>query len=298
MSFLHCWDWTLQSTDGDAHSAISEWLKGMCSKWVFQYEEGLETKNLHYQGRNKFVKGLSLKQINNYTAGSVMQGAHWSPTVTKVTNNFDYCMKKISRVAGPWMDVVGLADAMPPDLVGLVLRPYQKEIKDICTSEKWTRLVHVIVDIIGGLGKSTLARIADYEEWAGWIPAYEDMKDMLQTVYGTGARAAYIIDMPRGAKAFKMWSGIEQIKNGTIIDARHKFKKLRIPIPVVFVFTNQFPDLTLLSPDRWKIWHIDEMHLTPWGFKHGGVPPSTLTEETPVIGLSQELIEEKRNLLK
>lgn len=265
-TYLSRWDFTYFSDDEKKYMAIKEWFNHLCSKYVFQYEETKEGKK-HYQGRLCVVKKASIPQLVKLAEGGPIAGCHWSPTSDGATNNFNYVMKLQSRIAGPWCDVA--IETLPPDLEGIVLYPWQATIKKICETEKYQRTVHVLYDDEGCKGKSTLARLADYEGWAGWIPAYEEVKDMLQAVYGTGAKQAYIIDMPRGHSSKKMWMGVEQIKNGTIIDARHKFKKLRIPIPVVWVFTNKLPDLSKLSTDRWKLWNIEALTNYQW-------PPAAL----------------------
>lgn len=253
--FLVCWDftlWKLQKVNWEIDA--KEYLASICSKFVFQEEESKEHK-LHGQGRVKLIKKSSENQLINWGRGTILEGAHWSPTSNATRENFSYVMKLQSRVRGPWCDAS--VEEIPRDFVGKVLHPWQNEIIQVMKEEKDTRYVHVLVDLVGGVGKSFFARWCDYHEIAGWIPSYEDMKDMLQTVYGTGKRDAYIIDMPRNHKALKMWMGVEQVKNGTIIDARHKFKKLRINIPVVWVFTNQWPQRSALSDDRWKLYSVN-----------------------------------------
>lgn len=260
--YLKRWAFTYWSKQA-CHDEIKQALELYCGKYAFSWEDSqYQEKDLkeapyvgdHYQGEVDLVKRLCGNQLIKLSKGSALEGCHWSPSSNN-SKAFKYPTKRISHVAGPWCDQGG--EEIPGDLIGKVLWPWQVQIKTVCEAKTYDRCVNVLIDTAGGQGKSTLARIADYEGWAGWIPPYEDFKDILQCVYGTGRKNAYIIDLPRRYGGTKIWQAIEQIKNGTIIDARHRFKKLRIPIPVIWIMTNEVPaHIELMSVDRWRCWNV------------------------------------------
>jgi len=93
------------------------------------------------------------------------------------------------------------------------------------------------------------------------IPPFRLMDDIFQWVAGRPIKPVYIVDMPRGMKKDRLgdfYSGIEVIKNGVAYDKRYHAKKIRFNRPRVFVFTNELPNLDLMSKDRWVIWMVDE----------------------------------------
>jgi len=67
--------------------------------------------------------------------------------------------------------------------------------------------------------------------------------------------------MPRGMKKDRLgdfYSGIEIIKNGVAYDKRYTAKKVRFDRPRIFIFTNELPNFSLMSKDRWRVWNVTE----------------------------------------
>lgn len=260
-SQVRCWDMTLWQPL-EAQPAVAAALRQLADKYAFQYEQGEVKEGKHFQIKLYRRKKCYGKTIMKAVVGTVLEKGHLTKSSTKSGEKFNYQMKLIGRLAGPWTDEQQEQENhIPRDLLDKKLYPWQATLKEVCLTEKDTRYVHVIYDGTGNLGKSWIARLADAEGWAGWIPPYDNAKDMLQAVYGTGSRAAYIVDCPRGKNTKSIWMGIESIKNGVIIDARHHFKKRRMDIPVVWVFTNQPIDKNMLANDRWRVYNIINKHL-------------------------------------
>lgn len=55
-----------------------------------------------------------------------------------------------------------------------------------------------------------------------------------------------------------LWSAVEQMKNGYLWDKRNNWKEAWIPSPGILVITNEEPDRTLLSRDRWDIGRLEK----------------------------------------
>jgi len=69
------------------------------------------------------------------------------------------------------------------------------------------------------------------------------------------------VDLPRAMGKEKLgglFGAIEQIKNGHVYDERNHYEEYWFDSPRVWVFTNDEPDLSWLSADRWRLWEIDE----------------------------------------
>lgn len=55
----------------------------------------------------------------------------------------------------------------------------------------------------------------------------------------------------------EIWKAVEQMKNGYLWDKRHHWQEAYIMPPKVLVLTNDEPDRTMLSRDRWDIGYLD-----------------------------------------
>jgi hypothetical protein len=62
-------------------------------------------------------------------------------------------------------------------------------------------------------------------------------------------------------KLFGFYTGIECVKDGYAYDDRYRFIEKVFDCPNIWIFSNQLPDETLLSNDRWRIWEVVENNL-------------------------------------
>jgi hypothetical protein len=62
-----------------------------------------------------------------------------------------------------------------------------------------------------------------------------------------------------------MWSAVESIKNGFAWDDRYSYREKYFDCPNIWVFSNQCPDMSMLSEDRWKLWEVRNKVLVPYG---------------------------------
>lgn len=124
----------------------------------------------------------------------------------------------------------------------------------------------MIYDPVGGHGKSTLAAICELTLGGIDLPPVNDSKELLQAMCDI-CRAKkerspnpVFIDMPRAmdkGKLYGIYTAIEQIKKGKLVDLRYSYREWWIDSPAVWVMTNIEPDPDLLSRDRWKVWCIE-----------------------------------------
>lgn len=243
---------------------VTEWCKKYTKKWAFQLEKGNETGKLHFQGRCSMkvkTRFSTLKKNNNKEEW----GFHFSPTNKECLNNEQYVMKTETRIEGPWTDGDTPPTVLPQHQVAEWF-PFQKEILEWANKPMDSRTVNCLYCPDGNIGKSTLVGYLDHQRIAVTIPAMNDFKDMMRLLmnkteaYFNVKREypkLYIIDMPRAYKKDKLcglFSAIEKLKDGYMCDDRYSFKDLWIPSPHVWVFTNDLPNKTYLSRDRWCIW--------------------------------------------
>lgn len=233
-------------------------LKEISKRYTFQKEKGEKTERLHFQGR------FSLKiRKREPELAKLLRDKGWdkfniSITCTKNRDNSFYVMKEESRMEGPFTDENDIF--IPKDILKIKeLRPWQKTLIDTLNTYD-ERTIDVIFDEKGNIGKSTLTRFMMLYHDAELLPFCNDYKDIMRMAYDIGPKKTYLIDMPRAIskeKLFQFFSGVETLKSGYCYDDRYCFKRRLFDRPRICIFTNTFPDTTLLSKDMWKIWKID-----------------------------------------
>lgn len=255
MAYCCVWDFTISAKD-ESPEAIQTWCKKLGKKWCFQKETG-ETGYEHFQGRISFKTKQRLKGCK-----SAHKTAHWSPTSTENRTNCFYVQKDETRVGGPWADQETQDEDYIPRQVREMksLRPWQQSIID--RAGVWdTRTVNVVVDKIGGKGKTCLMSYMMAHKLGKKIPYVNCHKDLMRMVYCVGVSRCYVMDLPRAvdkSRLASLYAGIEEVKSGWCYDDRYTFKQRMFDCPNIWLFTNKDPDLNLLSRDRWRLWKIDD----------------------------------------
>jgi len=298
------WDLTLKRLKTDGTEVLPEFigqrLKKVFKKFVFQPEKGSEKGAQHYQFRGalfkKTYKSPLLKLLCESLECELCDAPHVSPTVGENTKNFNYVMKLDTRDGDKtYLDTDFIQEELakpayvPIQYRGLndCLYPYQKYIFD--NSKKVTRHINVIYDPKGNNGKSTVAALGQLFHGGFMCPPINDRKELVQCVCDVSMDlnkrqlSPIFIDMPRAMNQREMaglYSGIEQIKSGMLTDTRHHFKCWEIDSPEVWVFCNTLPNLKFVSPDRWKIWKINDNHeLIPYVSKPEVIPKTKFFED-------------------
>lgn len=253
------WDFTLKVTDEYTVDVVLEKIKSMCKKWCFQQEEG-ESGYIHYQGR------VSLK-VKDRKPAKPFNEWRWSVTSSENADNDFYACKEDTRVNGPWKDTDEPPLYIPRQIREIPeLFSWQQQVADTC--DTWDpRNVNLIFDPIGCTGKTFIKGYLRAHNKGRPIPFCNDYKDIMRMVMDMPTSNCYLIDIPRAInkdKLFQLFAGIESIKDGYAYDDRYRFQEKYFDSPVVWVFTNTFPDLSLLSADRWKIWTIEDRKLVPY----------------------------------
>ena len=249
------------------HYQVANVLKTVFKKWVFQREVGENTGYNHWQVRGHLWKATTLQcAIKKF--GELTWHGRWSITTTGVhqANNFNYIMKEDTRAEGPFSDKD--EDFEDPPVLTRQLKnfmkyemyPWQKQIATEVLEEE-DRYIKLVIEKTGNNGKSIFCEWLEYNRLAYEIPPMASMEDIMQCCMCIKPQKCYVVDMPRAMKKDKLagfYSGLEALKNGTMYDKRHHFEKRRIDRPQILVFTNRFPDIELMSLDRWKIWELNE----------------------------------------
>lgn len=284
---VQCYTWEMRmsknKSDGSQYDYkdVGNMLMGIAKKFVFQLERGHETNYEHYQIRCSLIKKMIKKSLLDLIVDKLKCAVgdapqYIEPSVKEVhdNKNFDYVLKDDTRILGPWTDkefkheILKEPEYIPVQYRGIKdkLYPYQKIIFD-SADQLDIRNINMIVDTTGNNGKSTISSICELFGRGIDLPPLNDMKEIVQILcdecmsMNIRNPSPILVDMPRAMtkeRLYGFFSGLEQIKKGKLYDPRHNYKKFWIDSPQVWVFSNVYPDLKMLSLDRWVIWNINE----------------------------------------
>lgn len=252
------WDFTIPRKSVKDEEEVKMKLKEICKMWCFQLEKGEKTEFMHYQGRVSF-------KLKTRKAPLLFPGIHWSPTSSLNKDNNFYVVKSETREAGPWSDK-DKEVYVPKQYRDIKLYKWQQEIIDSRNVFN-DRIIDMIYDEKGNNGKSTVASIAEIMYNAIDCPPINDCKELIQYVCNEcmdnelRTPGLVFVDLPRAMNKdglYGIYSAIEQIKKGKLVDTRYHGRKWWIDSPRIWVFSNHLPDLSLLSNDRWRIWTINK----------------------------------------
>jgi hypothetical protein len=257
----YVWDFTLKSEDIEDEEILKDSLQKYCKKWTFQLElsdSGYE----HYQGRISLIKKKSLSAlIKFFKQDSFWNPVHFSPTSNNAKGEIFYVIKEDTRIKGPWCekDEIIYIPRQIREMEGL--RPFQEKI--IALSNIWDkRTINLVYCESGNLGKSLLVGYCRAHKIGRALPPINDTKDLLRMVCDLPTSKMYLFDMPRAMnkeRLFQFYSAVETIKDGYAYDDRYNFREKIFDCPNIWIFSNNLPDHTMLSKDRWKIWTINSV---------------------------------------
>lgn len=251
-------------------------FEGLGSMYAVQLERGDVNRFRHFQARLKLRKRRRAKQVASMLRASFKElpfgQIHVSPTSTGGTKGdlyTSYVTKSDTRIAGPWFDETytsEIAQAQPSQSACIrdTPRPWQQFIMGEVNKCACIRDINVVVDYVGGVGKSAFLAHVAATGIALIIPMKPDISAILQFICQMPAKKLYILDIPRQfyeacskKELAQVFSAIEALKNGILFDTRYKGKQKVINSPHVWIFTNTLFALDSFSVDRWRIWNID-----------------------------------------
>jgi len=269
-SALKGWCITWKKKDGQTYEDVKTACEAIADKWCFQDESGVVTGYAHWQIT---VNTRSAQRLADVAAH--FDGGHCTPiSKAGAKGAWDYVSKVHTRVAGPWSSGDIIDSKMPADVKVMTTAPHDWQVQVIDILQKpWTpatgRLVHIIVDVVGNNGKSTLAKYMKFMRAAGLIRP-DDAKGMVRSAYDQWSEhkySAWMVDLPRQNLPQRLmdqfWIGVETIKTGEYEDDRHTHKGDVVTNPNMVLFSNYLPE-TNLSDDRLRIWLLWERRLIPY----------------------------------
>jgi len=262
------WDITI-SAEHNSKDVVQEAFEAIAKKWAFQLEAGGTTGYRHYQCRISLVKKKTQNMFVAILRDKEIEGFHVSPTSSNACKGAPfYVMKEDTRVEGPWTD----KDEAPKPTLPTVelmhtqgLRPWQNSLLWQVDAYE-NRKIHIVVDVGGNVGKGAFCKYCWFHGYGQPVPPMTVTEDIVQFVMCQPPSKLYLIDLPRAMPKDRLaglYAGIESLKDGQLYDKRYKGTFKYIPEPNIIVFTNKFPKMSHLSPDRWIFWSVVDYELVP-----------------------------------
>lgn len=242
----------------DAQKDIFKYFSQIAKRFIFQLEECPTTKKNHFQcyvnlkTKKRQVELVKMCNSQGFTGSDVTIASNAGKEILK-----NYCMKKESRLDGPWADK---PIYLGQDLI-TKLRPWQQAIVDLIPKTPNRRHLHWFYDPKGGEGKSSIAKYLYYHHKILTL-SIGKASDLLNLVYKMQGLRMYIFDISRTVPTGAMneiYTSLEVVKNGYFCNTKYDTGVCCMAIPHVIVFSNHLPKMSSLSLDKWRIHDMSQM---------------------------------------
>lgn len=251
---------------------------------VFQLEAAPTTGRLHFQANVKTKEKRRSKTLAK-ASNHLLPGVEISPcSITGQAELASYVMKNETRIQGPWgwpTDIYRGADLYTTP------RPWQKTLEEYITMPPDKREIIWIHNSKGNAGKSQFCKKMCWLHGAAHL-AYARTENLIALACHKISHC-FLVDlsrsMPKDIGKFDLYSALEQIKNGMLVNTKYEVKTVFFDPPHVIVFANQQPAYLAMTADRWKVMHITDDYLLANG-------PETPTTPQNVPRSSRMLFQE------
>lgn len=222
-------------------------------KYVIGKEMG-ENKTPHLQCYIEYKNAVSFNKLKKTFPKAHIEKAKGNPK-----QNYEYCSKEGDFITN--MDFKTPLEKMAElclnnEYKDVVWKDWQQGIIDMIDKKPDKRKIHWFYEHTGNVGKSYLCKylaltrpviIADGKKDNIFHSIFKLINEDQKTP------TIILLDIPRYNKDFVNYGAIEQIKNGCIYSGKYEGGMCVFPIPHVIIFSNEEPDTSKMSMDRWDI---------------------------------------------
>lgn len=229
-------------------------------KWVFQEENGAKHGGLHFQMCVKLVVKKRKDQVlDMFEELMPTREAVNAKIVHKVKALRKYCVKRETRVAGPWSSEKKWLPK-PKVLDPLEGREYYAWQQDIITKiagKPADRQIHWYWEHVGNVGKSAFTKHLVLTKDA-LVLGEGTSKDLYHAIAECVQPPDIIIlDFPRSFHlSVELIRGMEKIKDGCFFCPKYESRMFTMNPPHLIVFANEPPPMDVWSADRYDVTEI------------------------------------------
>lgn len=249
------WCFTLHNYTSNSISILKSFFSSNKSKFIFSEEKGKSGETPHLQGYFELpVKKRFTALLKSFKCLDV-SGIHLQGAGGDREDNIIYISKEGGKMYG---------NLVPEDIY--CEEPSEKlkflvDEMEMYNHGKGDRLIHCVVDEIGGLGKTEFARWCCIHMEGCIVSGGKaaDMKNQIVEYMKVNVRTPrYIImDIPRSNLDYLSYQGIEDVKNMLFYSGKYEGSMVNGNKPFVLMLMNEYPKIENLSSDRWRVYKIN-----------------------------------------
>lgn len=244
--------WTINNVEGVSDNLIEEWMiKEEAIAYIWQWERGKKTEHLHVQGWMRFENQREIEGLRGHFNKWHIEKQ--KAKKGKAKNAYEYCRKDDSTKVRD-----GREKGIPERLeIIKELKDWQLELEKDLMEKPDDRTVIWYVDKEGLKGKSAMAKYLAVK-YGAICPDGGKEADIKYIIGQCEENPRIIvIDIPReddiGMVSYRM---LEKLKDGMFMAGKLKSRMVIMNSPHVVVFSNEEPEKTKLSQDRWKVRYL------------------------------------------
>lgn len=271
------WCFTLNNYDTQEYEVLKKFILEKTKFYILAKEKGDIKETPHLQGYIEFnnpIEFNSIKKLNDRLHIEKAKGTR--------QQNIDYCskennfiIKKLSKsnVALPRtckkISKEEQKKQFLKDVENLVLEQeynnvtwyqWQLDIIKICESKPDNRKIHWYWEPKGNVGKTFLFKFLAIKFTCIICDGKKnDIFNQVKLSFDNFKMPSIILmDIPRYNNDFINFGVLETLKNGILYSGKYEGEKIIFPIPIVICFSNEPPDKSNMSLDRWDVHRIDD----------------------------------------
>lgn len=271
------WDTNVKQKKLPDKRKLINFLNNFSSSFAFQTEIGTIKGKEHYQGMFTLLgpRMSKAQTLNSFKESfKILDGLTLQPVFDKVALE-KYVTKTEGRVDGPYYG--GKNEKYDEQMAKSELRPWQEELFDLITGDEQQNLrdrkVIFIQDESGNTGKSWFQkwlRTGQKQIIARSLPVsnVDRLISAINIITKDTEIGVLNVDLTRTKgddQSYEdLFSAIEQIKNGYVVDVMYgKFNEAIFKPPIIIVYTNEkiASFRHYLSDDRWQVYRISDKKL-------------------------------------
>lgn len=226
--------------------------------YILGKEVGEEKKTPHIQGFIEFNSGVYFSKMKkDYPT------AHIESAKGTLKANFDYCSKENNYVTN--IDLRSAKDklrdmVLEDEYKDVYWYNWQNEIINMVSEKPDKRKIFWYWEKDGNIGKSYLCK---YLALKFDVIIAEGKKDNIFNQVNKALEEGklpkvILLDIPRTVNDYVNYGAIEQLKNGMMYSGKYEGGQCIFPIPHVICFSNEEPNYTAMSRDRWSVTELQQ----------------------------------------
>lgn len=262
------WVFTLNNYTNEEVEELIEKLESKNRIYIMGKETAPTTGTPHIQGYIESKNPMTFDQIKGLNNRMNIQKARGT-----LEQNWAYCTKDgdyLTNIDPPTEKKKNIKEEDFKDkLKKLVLdkeyknikwKDWQQEIIDILEEEPDKRIIHWYYEETGNTGKSYLAKYLAITKNVIICSGKKGdiFNQVLTAINNEMIPEIILLDIPRTNNEYVNYATIEELKRGFIYSGKYEGGQCIFPIPHIIAFSNERPDESKLSMDRWHIVNIKE----------------------------------------